>query len=123
MLLGKVRFAFRGNVAVLSIGAAVALMACAPSTSMAGTLVPARSVSAAREVGGRTGAMTDISAARRRRTAHRGSSAARAAYGRSIGGAIYGYPSDGDYPGAGYGGGYPGFGYGIGDNSGPRSSG
>jgi hypothetical protein len=110
----KIHFAFRGNIVALSIGVAVALIVGAPSASMAGTPVLARSGSAAREVGGRTGAMTDISAARRRHTARRGSPAAGAAYGNSIGGAIYGYPSDG---------GYAGFGYGVHDNSGPRSSG
>jgi hypothetical protein len=118
----KIHFAFRGNIVALSIGVAVALIVGAPS-AMAGTPVPARSGSAAREVGGGTGAMTDISAARRRHTARRSSPAAGAAYGNSIGGAIYGYPSDGGYPGLGYGGGYPGFGYGVHDNSGPRSSG
>jgi hypothetical protein len=112
MISRKIRFSFFGNIAVPTVGAAVALIVVAPSASMAGTAASAPSVSA-RETGNLTGVMTDIGAARRLHYAHRGS-VARSAFGRFIGGPVYRNP---------YGGGYPGFGYGVHDNSGPRSSG
>ncbi len=118
----KIRFFFFSNITVLAIGAAMALSVVAPSASMAGTAAPARSVSAAREIGNVTGAMTDISAARRRHYARRGSAAARGAFGSTIGGPVYRSPYYPVYRSP-YNDSYPGFGYGIHDNSGPRSSG
>ena len=105
MLPRNIRFYFFGSIAVTSlIAVATAAMAA-----------PVRSTPVTREVSKATSAATDISAARRRHIARRGSAAAWGAFGRIGGGGVYRIPS--------YGGSYPGFGYGIHDNSGPRSSG
>jgi hypothetical protein len=92
----------------LSAAAVVAAMTLAmPSGASAGTVTR----HAAHHVRHSASATTDISASRRRHTAHHRSTAARAAYGSVIDGPVYGYPAPA------YQGGYPGYGYGIGDNS------
>jgi hypothetical protein len=108
MYARKFPSSFRRDKTVAAIVAAMTLIVVAPSVAMAGTA--ARSVSAAQQISNRAGTMTDISAAQRRHHAHRGTAAARAAYGSIYGGPAYGYPAYRD-------GGYPGYGYGVGDNS------
>jgi hypothetical protein len=85
----------------------------APSIACAGeaapTLVPMSAWQGDAEI-----AATDISAARRRHHAYRGSAAARSAFGSIADGPVYEAPVD-TLPS--YGGGYAGFGYGVGDNS------
>ena len=104
MLPRNIRFYFFGSIAV------TALIAVATAAMAA----PVRSTPVTQEVSKATGAATDISAARRRHIARRGS-AAWGGFGSIRGGPVYRIPS--------YGGSYPGVGYGIHDNSGPRSSG
>jgi hypothetical protein len=103
MVSPKISFSFF-KMSILASAAAAALTAGAPTVAQAGTAAPVQSVSALQ-----TGVATDISAARRRHTAHRGSASARAAFGSIVDGPVYASPS--------HGGGYPGFGYGYGDNS------
>jgi hypothetical protein len=99
---------FLNRTAISAVVATAALMVAAPSGAMAGTA--ARNGTAAHHIRNATSTTTDISAARRRHTAHRGTAAARAAYGSVIEEPVYGgYPA--------YQGGGGGYGYGYGDNS------
>jgi hypothetical protein len=103
---------------LFSFPAAMSAMAVAPSVATAAAAAPADRVSIVRDAGNATGA-TDVSGARKRHHAYRGSAAARNAFGSIVGDTVYGGTLYGGspYEAPSYRGGYPGYGYGIGDNS------
>jgi hypothetical protein len=117
MLLRKIPFSFFRNGTAAAIVATMALIAVAPSVATAAVATPAGNVSAAQQVSYKTSTATDISAARRRHYAGRGSVGFRRAFGSIIGGGPVYAPSFRSN------GGYPGYGYGIGDNNRNRTAG
>jgi hypothetical protein len=111
MLPPKIPFSLLSNKTAPAIVAALALITVAPSIAPAAAVVTIRNGSTAQQISNRTGAATDISAARRRHYAR-----IRNAFGSIIGRPVYAPHFYG-------GGGYPGYGYGIGDNNRNRTSG